>query len=134
MPLLAGIFLIICGSILLIKHLSFFKNAIMVDGVCTSVDRDLRRPSGRGRTFAKDIVVYAPVVTFTFDGEERKTVGKFSKKMPKLGTKYRVGINPVLIEEARVFYPLETWLLIGMIVLGVVMCALYLSGINFIRL
>ena len=90
----------------------FFKTAIRVPGVIVSYNERRARKGGK---------VYAPVVAFEFDGENREVTGSlYSSGKPKIGEQRIVGVDPLHIEKARIyakgnFVFLGFFLLIGLL-------------------
>ncbi|MGN0016041.1 MAG: DUF3592 domain-containing protein [Candidatus Avelusimicrobium sp.] len=97
----AGVILGAVGGVAVYREKRFFKRAIIVNGVVTSyASKEIKTNAA----YSSAQTVYAPVVKFEFDGEERYITGRsFSATKPKTGTVMQVGIDPRNIYDARLY-------------------------------
>lgn len=99
---LGGVILCAVGGVAVYRENRFFRRAIMVNGVVTSYESKQIKTNAAYASSAQ--TVYAPIVKFEFDGEQRYVTGRsFSATKPTTGTMMQVGIDPQNIYDARLY-------------------------------
>lgn len=102
---------------MLCQHIMFFRKAVAVPGTIVRYEEHPEENGGK--------TMYAPVVSFSFQGQTREVTGKFSTgSLSKgVGTICKVGINPKT-QEARIYSLGMTLLFFFALMLGGVVCFL----------
>ncbi len=127
----AGVILCAAGGVAVYLESRFFRRAIIVNGVVTSYESKEIKTNAAYASTSK--TVYAPVVQFEFNGEQRYVTGRsFSAEKPRTGTVMQVGIDPQNIYDARLYskagYGVASALLWLGIILLVLSAAMRLTG------
>ncbi len=111
------------GSWLLYRHVTFFKEAVMVTGTIvdynTYVDRS-KKEDGRKRS----TVMYTPVVAYTFNGEKHTIISSWASSKTPADKDCQVGVNPQNPWEARIYSKVDLFLAIGLLCGGLLLLVL----------
>ena len=89
---------------MLYQYIMFFRKTIIVPGVIVRYDEHKEKTGDTQ-------IMYAPVVSFSFQGQTREITSEYSSSSPSknIGEICKVGINPNT-QEARIYSVGNTWL------------------------